>query len=59
MPIWPCEVSGHIFFKDRYFGFDDAIYATFRLLELIERGIDIDRELESLPKTILNGGDED
>ncbi len=45
-----CEVSGHIFFKDRYFGFDDAIYATFRLLELIERGIDIDRELESLPK---------
>ncbi len=34
-----CEVSGHIFFKDRYFGFDDAIYATFRLLELIERTI--------------------
>ncbi len=25
-----CEVSGHIFFKDRYFGFDDALYATLQ-----------------------------
>ncbi|HRS23069.1 MAG TPA: phosphomannomutase, partial [Candidatus Woesebacteria bacterium] len=30
------EISGHFFFADRYFGFDDAIYATLRLLELIE-----------------------
>ncbi len=45
-----CEVSGHIFFKDRYFGYDDAIYATLRMLELINDGIDIDREIESLPK---------
>ena len=30
-----CEVSGHVFFKNRYFGYDDAIYATFRMLELI------------------------
>jgi len=45
-----CEVSGHIFFKDRYFGFDDAIYATLRVLELINRGIDLDQELEKLPK---------
>ena len=30
------EVSGHLFFNDRYFGYDDAIYATFRALELIE-----------------------
>lgn len=29
------EMSGHIFFDDRYFGFDDAIYATGRLLELL------------------------
>ncbi|TKJ36945.1 phosphomannomutase [candidate division LCP-89 bacterium B3_LCP] len=29
------EMSGHIFFNDRYFGFDDAIYATGRLLELL------------------------
>ncbi len=44
------EVSGHIFFNDRYFGFDDAIYATFRLLELIHNGMDIDKEIDSLPK---------
>lgn len=46
-----CEVSGHIFFNDRYFGFDDAIYATFRVLELLKKGIDIDAELDKLPKT--------
>jgi phosphomannomutase/phosphoglucomutase len=45
------EVSGHIFFNDRYFGFDDAIYATFRLLELIHNGMDIDAEIAKLPKT--------
>jgi len=44
-----CEVSGHIFFNDRYYGYDDAIYATLRLLELIERGIDLDAEIEMLP----------
>ncbi|MBC8237099.1 MAG: phosphomannomutase/phosphoglucomutase [Helicobacteraceae bacterium] len=45
-----CEVSGHIFFKNRYFGYDDAIYATLRMLELIHDGIDLDRELAKLPK---------
>jgi len=45
-----CEVSGHIFFKNRYFGYDDAIYATLRMLELINDGIDLDAELEKLPK---------
>ena len=29
------EMSGHMFFRDRYFGFDDALYATLRLLEII------------------------
>jgi phosphomannomutase / phosphoglucomutase len=29
------EMSGHIFFADRYFGFDDAIYAALRLVELV------------------------
>ena len=29
------EMSGHIFFKDRYFGFDDAIYAAVRLVEIM------------------------
>ena len=31
------EMSGHIFFADRYFGYDDAIYATARLLEIVAR----------------------
>ena len=31
------EMSGHIFFKERYFGYDDAIYAGARLLELLAR----------------------
>jgi phosphomannomutase/phosphoglucomutase len=29
------EMSGHIFFKNRYFGFDDAIYSSARLLEIL------------------------
>ena len=29
------EMSGHMFFNDRYYGFDDAIYASFRLLEIV------------------------
>ena len=45
-----CEVSGHIFFKHRYFGYDDAIYATLRMLELLQDGIDIDAELDALPQ---------
>lgn len=31
------EMSGHIFFADRYYGFDDALYAAVRLLNLLER----------------------
>lgn len=45
-----CEVSGHVFFKDRYFGYDDAIYATLRMLELVHEGIDLDAELAKLPQ---------
>ena len=44
-----CEVSGHIFFKNRYFGYDDAIYATLRMLELLHEGIDLDKEIDALP----------
>ena len=44
------EVSGHIFFNDRYFGYDDALYATFRVIELIKNGMDLDKEIKSLPK---------
>lgn len=31
------ELSGHIFFRERYFGYDDAIYASLRLLEILAR----------------------
>jgi phosphomannomutase/phosphoglucomutase len=31
------EMSGHLFFADRYFGYDDAIYASLRLIELLAR----------------------
>jgi phosphomannomutase/phosphoglucomutase len=44
-----CEVSGHVFFNDRYFGYDDAIYGTLRMLELVYEGIDLDAELDKLP----------
>ena len=44
-----CEVSGHVFFNDRYFGYDDAVYATLRMLELVHEGIDLDAELDKLP----------
>jgi phosphomannomutase/phosphoglucomutase len=44
------EVSGHIFFNDRYYGYDDAIYATFRVLELLYLGINFDEEIDKLPK---------
>lgn len=45
------EVSGHIFFNDRYFGYDDALYSTLRVLELVKHGMDLDKEIEALPKT--------
>jgi phosphomannomutase/phosphoglucomutase len=44
-----CEVSGHIFFADRYYGYDDAIYAALRFLELLRAGIDPDAEIDALP----------
>lgn len=45
------EMSGHIFFADRYFGYDDAIYASLRLLEIITmENIDLIDWKNSLPK---------
>jgi phosphomannomutase/phosphoglucomutase len=46
------EVSGHIFFNDRYFGYDDAIYTTLRVLELIHNGMNLDDEVAKLPKLV-------
>ena len=46
------EMSGHIFFADRFFGFDDAIYSSARLLELLSRSDKkISQLLSDLPKT--------
>ncbi len=45
------EFSGHIFIKDRWYGFDDATYVTARLLEIITlRDQDIDTIFEGLPE---------
>ena len=43
------EMSGHIFFNDRWYGFDDALYAGSRLLELLSAMQDPSAELEALP----------
>ncbi len=46
------EMSGHMFFADRYFGFDDALYASCRLLEIMAATKKTVSELiEDLPKT--------
>lgn len=46
------EMSGHIFFKDRYFGYDDAIYAACRLLEILaDTGQTIGELLADVPRT--------
>lgn len=46
------EMSGHFFFADRYFGFDDGIYAALRLLEILAaRGQSVGELLADLPKT--------
>ena len=48
------EMSGHIFFADRYFGYDDAIYASCRLIELLSK---TDKKLSQLlsdvPRTFI------
>ncbi len=46
------EMSGHMFFSDRYFGYDDALYATCRLLEIMaDTGKSVSQLIEDLPKT--------
>ncbi|WP_031405885.1 phosphomannomutase/phosphoglucomutase [Thiomonas sp. FB-Cd] len=46
------EMSGHIFFKDRWFGFDDAQYGAARLLELLSRVSDSEAHLLALPDSV-------
>ncbi|MBM3356874.1 MAG: phosphomannomutase/phosphoglucomutase [Betaproteobacteria bacterium] len=46
------EMSGHVFFKDRWYGFDDALYAGARMLEILSRESDPGKVLEALPEGV-------
>ena len=46
------EMSGHIFFKDRWFGFDDGLYTGARLLEILSKEKDPNQTLNDLPNAI-------
>jgi phosphomannomutase/phosphoglucomutase len=47
------EMSGHMFFADRYYGYDDAIYAACRLLEIVSKsGKPLSHQLEGIPNLI-------
>ncbi len=45
------EMSGHIFFKERWYGFDDAIYCGARLLEIVSKRADPSALLDALPNS--------
>lgn len=47
------EMSGHIFFADHYYGYDDALYAAVRLLNVVAReGVSLAELRDSLPRAI-------
>ncbi len=47
------EMSGHMFFADRYHGFDDALYAACRLLEIVAKsGRPLSHQLDGIPKLV-------
>ena len=46
------EMSGHTFFKERWYGFDDGLYAGARLLEILARETDPSAALEALPDSV-------
>src|SRR3954467_8249490 len=49
------EMSGHIFFRHRYYGFDDGIYSAARLLELVARdGRALSKMLDGIPPTFAS-----
>jgi phosphomannomutase len=45
------ELSGHIFFAERWYGFDDAMYTAARLLEILSRAVDPSAVLTALPNS--------
>lgn len=47
------EMSGHLFFKDRWYGFDDALYSACRLLEIISASpLSVDEQFASIPDSV-------
>ncbi|HET9701577.1 MAG TPA: phosphomannomutase/phosphoglucomutase, partial [Burkholderiales bacterium] len=46
------EMSGHIFFKERWYGFDDGLYAGARLLEYLSRQPDVGATLHGIPDAV-------
>lgn len=47
------EMSGHIFYRDRFYGFDDAVYVTGRLLEVVAKSpLPVSRFLEDWPTMV-------
>ncbi len=46
------EMSGHVFFKERWYGFDDGMYAGARLLEILSRNPDPSAALNALPNSL-------
>ena len=46
------EMSGHMFFKERWFGFDDGLYTGARLLEIVSRDADPSAVLDALPQAV-------
>lgn len=46
------EMSGHVFFKDRWYGFDDGLYAGARLLEILSNVADPSATLNALPQSM-------
>ncbi len=46
------EMSGHMFFKERWFGFDDGLYAGARLLEILSARPDPNAALKALPNAV-------
>jgi phosphomannomutase/phosphoglucomutase len=47
------EMSGHMFFADRYYGYDDAIYAACRLIEILAKsGKPLSHQLDGIPKLV-------
>ncbi len=46
------EMSGHMFFKERWYGFDDGLYAGARLLEILSKQVDSSATLNDLPNSV-------